>query len=70
MSQPRKINPIFLTQEHKNFLKKYFDRYLESETARDRRVVANTAADALITQFAVVRKEEAQALRAVRSALS
>ena len=65
MSQTRKAHPIVLTQEHKSYLKKYFDRYLECESARDRRTLACTAADALITQFGIARKEAAQALRTV-----
>ena len=60
-----KAHPVVLTQEHKTFLQKYFDKYLECPTANERRATANTATDALIAQFAIVRKEEAVAIRAV-----
>ena len=65
MSQARKTHAIILTQEHKSFLSKYFDRYLECESGAAQRALANTACDAMITQFGVVRKEQAQALRTV-----
>ena len=61
-----KARSIVLTQEHKTFLHKYFDQYLQCEDARDRRATANIAADGLIAQFGIVRKEQVAAIRAVR----
>lgn len=62
----KKVLSVVLTQEHKTFLRKYFDKYVQSPTAAERRAAANIAADGLIAQFAILRKEEALALRAVR----
>lgn len=61
-----KPRAIVLTQEHKKFLHKYFDEYLECVAARDRRATANKAADGLIAQFSLNKKDEATAIRSVR----
>ena len=65
----KKVRSLVLTQEHKTFLHKYFDKYIECPTASERRALANIAADGLIVQFAIVKKDEATAIRTVRISL-
>ena len=61
----KKILSVVLTQEHKKFLHKFFDRYLECPTASERRATANIAADRLIAQFAIAKKDDATVIRSV-----
>ena len=61
----KKPQTVVLSHEHKKFLHKYFDQYLECLTARDRRVTASRAADGLIAQFAITKKDEATVIRSV-----
>ena len=66
---PKKPLTVVLTQEQKKFLHKYFDEYVESPAPRERRAIANKAADGLIAQFSITKKEDAVAIRSVSGSI-